>query len=441
MSNLYSNIVELFKKVITSTKKGDLFIFILLVLITIPFANILNSICIGLLFAITLVFFNKNNFNKNTSLLLPIVLCALMALSFFWSIDKSTYIKSLSKEISLLLIPLVFIFSKKIFKQEKDKIIKYFSYSIVVFSTYFIVRAFLNFIINDRNIFFGHELVTKELNAVHYSVFVSFSLFYFIKYEANTLKSIIIQLFLVSFLFLLQTKIIIITSAFLICLYFFFYSKSANKMRLRNIVMLGIVFFSFLFFNRIREKIEFEFQLNKDNNIGHTVIPKEIVGDRIISMKEAWENDKFEQTDFFSGASFRVYQFRMFLEIMKEENVFFQGLGLNASYKKLEEKGLKYNVFQGNETTEGYQKKNFHNQYLQVFSELGFIGFFFLILILFANLKNALKNKDFIHITFAILMISLFLTESFLWRQRGVVFFTVFYCLFNLPNHIQIRKN
>lgn len=441
MSNLYSNIVELFKKVITRTKEGDLFIFILLVLITIPFANILNSICIGLLFAITLVFFNKNNFNKNTSLLLPIVLCALMALSFFWSIDKSTYIKSLSKEISLLLIPLVFIFSKKIFKQEKDKIIKYFSYSIVVFSTYFIVRAFLNFIINDRNIFFGHELVTKELNAVHYSVFVSFSLFYFIKYEANTLKSIIIQLFLVSFLFLLQTKIIIITSAFLICLYFFFYSKSANKMRLRNIVMLGIVFFSFLFFNRIREKIEFEFQLNKDNNIGHTVIPKEIVGDRIISMKEAWENDKFEQSDFFSGASFRVYQFRMFLEIMKEENVFFQGLGLNASYKKLEEKGLKYNVFQGNETTEGYQKKNFHNQYLQVFSELGFIGFFFLILILFANLKNALKNKDFIHITFAILMISLFLTESFLWRQRGVVFFTVFYCLFNLPNHIQIRKN
>lgn len=104
-------------------------------------------------------------------------------------------------------------------------------------------------------------------------------------------------------------------------------------------------FFSFLFFNRIKEKIEFEFQLNKDNNIGHTVIPKEIVGDRIISMKEAWENDKFEQTDFFSGASFRVYQFRMFLEIMKEENVFFQGLGLNASYKKTGRKRIKIQYF------------------------------------------------------------------------------------------------
>ena len=202
-------------------------------------------------------------------------------------------------------------------------------------------------------------------------------------------------------------------------------------MRLRNIVMLGIVFFSFLFFNRIKEMIEFEFQLNKDNNIGHTVIPKEIVGDRIISMKEAWEKDKFEQTDFFSGASFRMYQFRIFLEIMNEENVLFQGLGLNASYKKIEEKGLKYNLYKGNETTEGYQKKNFHNQYIQVFAELGIVGFVLLLLILFVNLKNALKNKDFVHIAFAILMISLFLTESFLWRQRGVVFFIVFYCLFN----------
>ena len=289
----------------------------------------------------------------------------------------------------------------------------------------------MNDIINDTNIFFGHELVTKELNAVHFSTFVSFSLFYFIAYETYTFKKVIIQLFLISFLLLLQSKTIIITTIFLISLYFFFYSKSANKMRLRNITLLGIVFFSFLFFNRIKEKIEFEFELNKDNNIGHTVIPKEIVGDRIISMKEAWENEKFEQNDFFSGASFRVYQFRLFLEILAEEDVFFEGLGLNASYKKIEEKGIKYNVFQGNNITEGYQKKNFHNQYIQVFAELGFIGFVLLVLILFINLKNAFQNKDFLHIAFAILMLSLFLTESFLWRQRGVVFFTVFYCLFN----------
>jgi len=47
------------------------------------------------------------------------------------------------------------------------------------------------------------------------------------------------------------------------------------------------------------------------------------------------------------------------------------------------------------------------------------------------NFKKGIKNKYFVHIAFSILMISVFLTESFLWRQRGVVFFTLFYCLFN----------
>lgn len=440
MSILYSNIVEFFKKTIANTKEKELNIFILLTLITIPFANLLNSICIGILFIFSLRLFNKNNFTNNTPLVLPIVFYVLMVFSFFGSIEKSTTIKSLLKEIPLLLIPLVFMFSKTIFKEEKDKIIKYFSYSIVLVSIFFLIKAFLNLIINNTNTFYGHELVTKELNAVHFSVFVSLALFYFLV-KAKKEKWDYLQLLLLSvFLVLLGSKIIIFTDIILLFIYFFFYSKSANKMRLRNITLVVALIFSFFFFNNIREKIEFEFQLNKDNNIGHTVIPKEIVGENIISMKEAWEKERFEQTDFFSGASFRVYQFRMFLEIMKEEDVFFQGLGLNASYKKLEEKGIKYNIFNGNSTTEGYQKKNFHNQYIQVFAELGLIGFVILVLIVLINLKNAFATKDFLHIAFAILMLSLFLTESFLWRQRGVVFFTVFYCIFNSKEFLNNKQ-
>ena len=90
-------------------------------------------------------------------------------------------------------------------------------------------------------------------------------------------------------------------------------------------------------------------------------------------------------------------------------------------------------MYLGDKTNDnqGYQTKNFHNQYVQNFAELGVFGFLILIIMLFVNLKNGLVNKDFIHIAFAILMISLFLTESFLWRQRGVVFFTILYCVFN----------
>ena len=124
----------------------------------------------------------------------------------------------------------------------------------------------------------------------------------------------------------------------------------------------------------------------------------------------------------------------MFLEIFQEEPVFWEGLGLNASLGKLKEKELKYNLYPG------YGTFNFHNQYVQNFAELGFIGFLLLVVILFLNIKKAIHNKDFIHISFGILMISLFLTESFLWRQTGVLYFIIFYCLFNNKNEYKKLK-
>jgi len=78
----------------------------------------------------------------------------------------------------------------------------------------------------------------------------------------------------------------------------------------------------------------------------------------------------------------------------------------------------------------GYGNYNFHNQYIQVFAELGIIGLLFLLIILISNVCKAFLAKDFLHIAFAVLMISLFLTESFLWRQRGVGFFIILFALF-----------
>jgi O-antigen ligase len=57
-----------------------------------------------------------------------------------------------------------------------------------------------------------------------------------------------------------------------------------------------------------------------------------------------------------------------------------------------------------------------------------------LVAMLILNIKKGVKDKNFIHISFAVLLISLFLTESFLWRQTGVLYFIVFYCLFNNEN-------
>ncbi len=110
---------------------------------------------------------------------------------------------------------------------------------------------------------------------------------------------------------------------------------------------------------------------------------------------------------------------------MEEDGRWFTGYGANATDSKIQQKRIEHHLY------EGYDVFNFHNQYIQFFAEIGIFGFIICILMVLVNLKNAIIRKDFVHFSFAILIISLFLTESLLARQRGVLFFTLLYCCFN----------
>ena len=146
-------------------------------------------------------------------------------------------------------------------------------------------------------------------------------------------------------------------------------------------------------------------------------------------MKEAWNKESFTGNDYFPGSAFRVFQTRVFYELMQENNVFFTGFGLGASQIKIEEKTLNYQLYSGDEKHEGYQKKNFHNQYLQTFGEVGFIGFFIFLVMILYSIKISIKKKNFVLFASIILFSFVFITESFLDRQRGVLFFMTMYCL------------
>lgn len=419
------------------------FVPFLLLLCTIPMSLGINNVCLVLFLLSVLIKFNPKNFNFQSWLIPSIALFLLMALTYFWSIDPQATLKAIPKEIALLVVPLFFMLMKPFSKEQRQKIIKYYSYAMVIYVFFYLVKAIVRFLLSgDTNVFFYHELVTKEVNAIHVSVYVSIAFFYYFSKEVKSKLETVIAILLFLFVFLLSSKNIIIVFIILVLIEFFFFSKSGHKMRLRNLIVLGLIVSSFLFVGKIKDRFKAEFQSNTEKSISHTVLDldKGLEGVNVLSIKEAWTNEKFSPNDFFPGTAFRVYQARMFFELVQEENVFWTGYGLNASYKKLEEKAIKYDVFRGNENQEGYQNKNFHNQYIQNFAELGFVGFLILVLLLAINLKNATKNKDFVQIAFAILMISLFLTESFLWRQRGVMFFSVLYCLFNAKEYLPLKK-
>ncbi len=364
-----------------------------------------------------------------------------MTASYFWSIDPKETLAALSKEIPLILIPIGFLLFKNIASEQKGKIIEYYSYTIVAFVLYYLIRAIIRyFIYHDARMFFYHGendkdygLVPKLLNAIHMSVFVAIAFFYFFTKEAKSKTDTFLSIFLFGFILLLSSKNIILVVVLLALVHLFFFSKTGHKLRLRNLIVFGLLIGIILSIGRIKDRFKVEFQTNTNKSLSTNVIEGVPSGVHYVSIKEAWTNPTFTTNDYFNGTAFRVYQLRVFLELMKENDVFFTGFGLNASYPKIKEKAVHYNLYMGtkNDPDSGYQSKNFHNQYVQNFAELGVFGVILLLIMLIINVKNAYKTKDFVHFAFAFLMISLFLTESFLWRQRGVVFFTMMYCLFN----------
>lgn len=440
MENTYNFLKNVFLNLKKENTNNKLFVPILLVLLSIPLSYAINNIALAILILTALQTFKRENFTFQINLIYPIALYGLMLISYFWSIDKPTTLTALLKEISLLLLPICFLTIKDLSEEQKQKQVKYYSYSIVLLVIYFLVRAIIRYIIShDSRVFFYHGedyddygLVPKLLNAIHVSVFVSIAFFHFLSKAVKSKWDTLILIILFGFVFLLSSKNIILVFLLLVLLYVFFFSKSAHKMRLRNLIVFGLLVGIIFSLGKIKERFKQEFHTNTNKSISTNVIQDvNDNGVHFISLKEAWSNKSFTPNDYFPGTAFRIYQFRIFIELVKEENIFFSGFGLNASYPKIKEKAIHYNLYMGNEKEEGYQNKNFHNQYIQNFAELGVFGFILLVIMLFINLRNALKTKNFIHFAFSILMISLFLTESFLWRQRGVVFFTLLYCVFN----------
>ncbi|SEP90274.1 O-Antigen ligase [Flavobacterium urocaniciphilum] len=434
--NIYSFLANAWQEIKAEQQLNKSFIPFLLILVTLPTLMAINNVCTAIFILSVLVLNRNTKFSTQIGLIFPILLFVWMALSYFWTIDASRTISAISKEITLFLIPVSFLIMNPFTKNQVLKLVKYYSFSMVFYALFFLLRGAFRFAVSgDQRAFFYHGeydddfgLVPKLLNAIHISVYVAVAFFYFLNKEIKSKIDIFCASVLFVFLFLLSSKNIIIVFIFLIGIHFFYFTKSSNKMRLRNLAIFIIVLGSILSFSKIKNRFLVEFQSNTNTSVSHSVYNEADEGVNYISIYEAWNNEKFEHHDYFPGTAFRVYQFRMFLEIFKEEPLFWNGLGLNASLKKLQEKEKKYNLYPG------YGDFNFHNQYIQNFAELGFIGFLFLITILLINIKNAIKHKDFIHISFAILMISLFLTESFLWRQTGVLYFIIFYCLFNYKN-------
>lgn len=431
MANTYNYLKNVYQDIKLETKENPSFLFLLLVLFTIPLGYAVNGIAVGLFAMVVLLTFKKQNFKVDNSLVLPILLYILMAASIFWTKDIDATSRAISKVLPLLIVPLCFMVMPKFSEAQKQKLINYYGIGILIFTLFYLIKASLKFLVTkDTAVFFYHELVTEDVNAIHVSVYVTLAFFCFYRKANKNIFDKIAMCVLAGFILLLSSKNIILVFILLVLFYELFYFRATQKIKWITIIMILLLSGTVIFSSKIRDRFLIEFQSNQEEG---TINQDFGNGIKVynVSVQQAWSKEKFQPNEYFAGTAFRVYQIRIFKEMLEEDGIFFTGYGLNASDFRIEEKGIEHNIFLGNEKHEGYQKKNFHNQYIQIFAETGVIGLLLLLLIVIVNLRKAINTKDFVHFCFAVLMISLFLTESFLARQRGVVFFTAIYCLFN----------
>ena len=403
------------------------------VLLAIPLDFAFGSIaCISFLIV---AFFGskKTEFEFNLALFLPISFYFLMVFSVLWSIKWELSVIALQKELLFLLMPIAFLVQSQQNRTLVVKIIKIYSYGMVCYAIFYFASAYLKFEeTQNKAVFYFHELVTLDLNAIFMASMASIALFYLVQAEKQVINQIGI-IILVVFIFFLSSKSVIFIDIVLIIWYYIYFSETAVGIKSLTLIALSSFFIlSFAFVPQIKERFFTEYETAfVDNTINKDFGEKNKVFN--ISLKQAWTKKEFLPNDFFPGTALRVFQIRIFKEMMLEHQKFVGGFGLNATQDKIREKSKKYNIYSF------YGDLNFHNQYIQTFSELGFIGFLILVMMLSLNLKNAINAKDFLHIVFAFSMIVLFLTESFFCRQRGVVFFITLYCIFNSVNYTKSK--
>ena len=386
------------------TSQNTFAVLLAALLASLPFAygfstGLLIAVCAASLLSLK---FHKLQFDKK--LLFPLLFYGLMVVSLLWTSDLKNSLRGLERQLAMVLVPLAFITMPVLTIQTRNRILYWFALSLALLAIFFVIWAAAIFESGSTEVFFYHALVAPlDLNAIYVSVFVSLSILFLLFKQKRSPQSLITLGVLSIFLLLLASKIIIVATAILGFLGMLNTFKRATILKILPflILCLGLLVFTS---NPIKKR--FQREINSSN------------------ISETIQNEEFNKVYDWTGTTIRLFQARIFTELLIEEPILWKGYGINNSKDKIVEKQKQYNLWQG------YHTYNFHNQYIQAFAELGIFGLICLFLLLRALLKRYLETKDSLLLFLFFIMLVVFITESYLWRQRGLYHFLVLYCLF-----------
>lgn len=392
-------------------KQESVYVYLIVAVLTFQLLSFaFGSISLAIFSAVSLLNATFNRPKKISVLAPPVIYFIVIVISLILLEDSENVSSKLVRALPFLLVPLSFSFVNVLTRKGIERIFVVFSNVLVLYTILLLINAIVRYKANkDIDVFFYHELSSLfDINAVYLSMVLLLS-YIFLLTKIKAIWDYFKLVFIIAAIVLLSSKMILLL-AIALSVFIGLKRTSPLKIKILFLSIFSLISVALLNSNKINERVNDEMQSN---------------------LAEVLTTEKFNHVYFWTGSSIRLFQARVFWELLQEEKKYFFGYGFNSSQEQIKAKHIQYNLYPG------FHNYNFHNQYLQTMAELGIIGLLSLAFIFINFLKIPFKSRSLFSILIALVFLILFLTESYLVRQRGIVYFLFYYCL--TIKHVQLR--
>ena len=387
-------------------------VFVALFLLSIALPLKINTAFIyglGLLSFFTFIKRAKKTIQLPVFYFVSILFAATHALHYFLNPSNELLNFELEKKIPFLLIPLFF--SVVDVKTTLPKIMKISAFGASLMALSLLLFAvYQYFQTTDNEGFYYHNLVrVVSGNAIYYSLFFSSALlFAFESLIKEKQRVYLLPIGLLTIVVLLLSSKLFTLLLVLIFLYYTLIHVKSIPIK-ASLILLFIIGFVFSF-----QKISARFN---EIDRSHMLESQQTINPATV----------------FDGFSLRKELILLGLELKAEHSSqMCVGIGPGICQEKLNQKFIdkQFYVGENEKSKSGFYNYNFHNQYLQILLETGWIGLFSLFLLLLTPFFIAETDLRRVVFLMNALFLIGFLTESFLSRQMGIVSYLSFNSLF-----------
>lgn len=409
-----------------------------LVVITMPISGSIHSASIILLGLVWIFQQHFKNIKRvlNVRFLASFLFYILFVVGLFYTIDMKNGLFQLEQKISLFAFPLIFSTVPEM-RQGSLKIV-FSSFVVVCFiaGLYCLSAGFIaNYRSNGLSHFDVQYFTNQDLasyigaHSTYLSIYVAFSAMVIIEelrqHKITALRKFFyvgMVMFFVLFLFLLSSRIVILTflMLFAVTLVRAVFREKLNKVLVAaSALALIIVAITFSQSDYFKNRFSQIYNFNTSDLVG---------------------------SDNENGVSQRVFFWKNAVKVIGSSPLYGHGTGdADIEMKRQYEVLLSENPQAPESVVKAVHyfiehHYNAHNQYLQVLILFGFLGLSVFLFMILNAYYTAFQHKDLLHASFLTIIFFACLTECVLDRQAGVIFYAFFNSIFLFRSANEFRS-